>query len=171
MEKLITVTGLPRSGTGFVSMLLQLHPDCLSYHELAAYDREWIKTILDNDADIVADCSTYGYMPEARLPSDKRVMIDSDARQSQRSAEIACRKIVSLDDIIALQILLYQWQDRYKPFVIDRSQVFTVNGCCDIWEYCFDEPAPIEKIEQFVKFNVQHKDPHIRFGPDVQFIL
>jgi hypothetical protein len=171
MDTLITVTGLPRSGTGFVSMLLQLHPDCLSYHELAAYDRNWRSTLLDNEADIVADCSTYGFMPEARMPSNKRVMIDSDAVQSKRSAEVACRKVVMLDDIIALQILLYQWQDRYKPFVIDRNQVFTIRGCCDIWEYCFDMEAPIEKIEQFVKFNVQHKDPHIRFGADVEFIL
>jgi hypothetical protein len=171
MEKLITVTGLPRSGTAFVSMLLQLHPECMSYHELAAYDRDWVSTILDNEADIVADCSTYGFMPEARMPSYKRVMIDSDAVQSKRSAEIACRKDISLDDIIALQVLLYQWQDRYKPFVIDRNQVFTVEGCCDIWEYCFNGSAPVEKIQQLVKLNVQHKDAHIRFGSDVEFIL
>lgn len=166
---IITVTGLPRSGTAFVSMLLQLHPECMSYHELAAYDRDWKNTILNSEADIVADCSTYGFMPEASLPSKKRVMIDSDVVQSKRSAEIACRKAVSLDDMIALQILLYQWQDLYRPFVIDRNQVFTVRGCCDIWEFCFDQAAPVEKIEQLVKLNVQHKDPHIVFGADVEF--
>ena len=168
---IITVTGLPRSGTAFVSMLLNMHPDCVAYHELAAYDRNWRTTIVDNYWDIVADCNTYGFMPEAWIRSDRRVMIDSDPLQSHVSSEIACRKLIDPDVMPGLRVMLEHWRDRYDPMVIQRNDVFTFEGCVAIWEYCFGKPVPYQKIEQLIKLNVQHKDPHIKFGPEVEFIL
>ncbi len=171
MKKLITVTGLPRSGTAFVSMLLQLHPDCIAYHELAAYDRDWRKTIMDNKADIVADCNTYGFMPEASMPSDRMVYIMNDPWRSRKSAEIACRKNIDIDMIMALEVIAKDWVDSNEVFVIRRDDVFTVGGCIALWQYCLGGPIPMDKIEQLVKLNVQHKDVHEKFGPDVEFIL
>ena len=168
---IITVTGLPRSGTAFVSMLLNLHPDCVAYHELAAYDRDWKRTMEDSYYDYVADCSTYGFMPDAWLRSGKRIMIDSDPIQSHVSAEIACRKLIDPDTMPALRQMLDDWRNRFNPMVIHRNEVFTFDGCVAIWEHCFGKPVPYHKIEQLVKLNVQHKDPHIRFGPDVEFII
>lgn len=168
---IITVTGLPRSGTAFVSMLLNLHPDCVAYHELAAYDRDWKRTIEDSYYDYVADCSTYGFMPDAWLRSSKRIMIDSDPIQSHVSSEIACRKLIDPDTMPALRQMLEDWRDRFNPMVIHRNEVFTFDGCVAIWEHCFGKPVPYDKIEQLVKLNVQHKDPHIRFGADVEFII
>lgn len=171
MEKLITVTGLPRSGTAFVSMLLQMHPDCVAYHELAAYDRNWRTTLYDNWWDIVADCNTYAFMPEAWIRADKMIMIESDVVQSHVSSEIACRKLIDPDLMPTLKVMLEKWRDRYDPMVIQRNDVFTFEGCVAIWEYCFGKPVPYHKIQQLVKLNVQHKDPHIKFGPDVEFII
>ena len=171
MEKLITVTGLPRSGTAFVSMLLNLHPECISYHELASYGTDWRDVILNNEADIVADCSTYGFMDCAELPSDRRVFIDSKAVQSHKSSEIACRKEISLDVIKGLQIMAYEWCEKWDPMIIRREDVFTVHGCARIWRYCFGDEIPYHKIAELVKLNVQHKDPHIQFGADRIFRL
>lgn len=171
MEKLITVTGLPRSGTAFVSMLLQMHPDCVAYHELAAYDRNWRTTLFDNWWNIVADCNTYAFMPEAWIRADRMIMIESDIVQSHVSSEIACRKLIDPDLMPALKVLLDKWRERYDPMVIQRNDVFTFEGCVAIWEYCFGKPVPYHKIQQLVKLNVQHKDPHIKFGPDVEFII
>lgn len=171
MEKLITVTGLPRSGTAFVSMLLQMHPDCVAYHELAAYDRNWRTTLFDNWWDIVADCNTYAFMPEAWIRADKMIMIESDVVQSHVSSEIACRKLIDPELMPTLKVLLDKWRDRFDPMVIRRNDVFTFEGCVAIWEYCFGKPVPYHKIQQLVKLNVQHKDPHIKFGPDVEFII
>lgn len=172
MEQLITVTGLPRSGTAFVSNLLQMHPDCVAFHELASYSRDWRNVILDNEADIVADCSTYGFIDAAQMPSTHRIFIDSNPRQSQKSSEVACRKKVDYDLIKGLQYMAYEWVERWNPMIIRREDVFTVHGCARIWQYCFgEEYIPYEKIQQIVKLNVQHKDPHIQFGPDKIFEL
>ena len=171
MDKLITVTGLPRSGTAFVSMLLQMHPDCVAYHELAAYDRNWRTTLFNNWWDIVADCNTYAFMPEAWIRADKMIMIDSDVVQSHVSSEIACRKLIDPELMPTLRVMLEKWRDRFDPMVINRNDVFTFEGCVAIWEYCFGKPVPYHKIQQLVKLNVQHKDPHIKFGPDVEFII
>ena len=164
MEKLITVTGLPRSGTAFVSMLLNLHPDCVSYHELASYGTDWRDVILENESDIVADCSTYGFMENAQLDSDVRIFIESNAEQSWSSSEKACRKTIPIETIQALEIMAYEWVEKYDPMIILRENVFTVHGCARIWRHCFGGPVPYQKIAELVKLNVQHKDPHIQFS-------
>jgi len=164
MEKLITVTGLPRSGTGFVSMLLQMHPECMSYHELASYGTDWREVILNNESDIVADCSTYGFLDNAQLPSNVRIFIESDVEQSCKSSEIACRKPIDLDVMRGFQIMAYEWAEANNAMLIWRDDVFTVHGCARIWRCAFGERPPYEKLAEFVKFNVQHKNPHLQFG-------
>lgn len=171
---IITVTGLPRSGTAFVSNLLQMHPECIAYHELASYDKNWRETIINNPFKYVADCCTYGFLDAAKLETDrpiKQIYIKSYPKQSHKSAQVACKKEISLELIQGLHYMALEWADINQPLIVERDAVFTEDGCAMIWHYCFGTPIPFMKIAELVKLNVQHKDPHIKFGPDVMFDL
>lgn len=166
---LITLTGLPRSGTAFMSTLLNMNEFCIAYHELAAYDRNWRNTIANTESQYVADCNTYGYLPQADMNSDRRVYIKSDARQSKASSEMACQKQVDLELLLKLQLIGDDWAT--GALHIEREDVFTLDGCRRVWEYCFTEPFPEVKIRQLIKLNIQHHEPHIHFGRGVEFVL
>jgi hypothetical protein len=167
---LITVSALPRSGTAFVSMLLSLHPDCVGYHELAAYDSDWRNTIRKNK--ITADCNTYGYLPDYDAEPDKRIYIINTITDSHRSAEMACRKVISHELMLRLEDAGTTWAVFNDCYVIDRSQVFTESGSEGMWRYCFpDTPPPMEKIRQLIKLNIQHHNAHILFGQGKEFKL
>jgi len=168
---LITITGLPRSGTAFLSMLCQLHPDCLSYHELAAFDTDWKNTILNSEADIVCDCNTYGYLRQAELPSDKRVYITSHPSQAHRSSEIACKKKIDPQLLINLNRIGEKWALEKGAYVIDRKKVFTLEGCREIWLYCFDDYFPVEKVEAMLRLNIQQHQPDVICADGKKFVL
>lgn len=166
---LITVTGLPRTGTAFVSMLLALNPDCISYHELASYDADWRNTVMLPS--ICADCNTYGYLPEYDVEPDKRVYIVGNIQNSHRSAEKACQRVIPFSRMYDLWDAGSTWAAFNDCFVIGRGDVFTVGGCENIWRYCFDTEPPTEKIRQLVKLNIQHHNAHIQFGEGKTFKL
>jgi len=170
---LITVTGLPRSGTAFVSMLLNLHPDCMAYHELAAYRKDWrdVLTTHEFDADYIADCNTYGYLREYDVVPDKRIYIISSPAQSHRSSELACKKKIEPHLMINLSRIGELWAIENECFVIDRKKVFTLEGCRDIWTYCFDDPFPDYKVKELIKLNIQQHNAHVHFGEGSKFEL
>lgn len=170
---LITVTGLPRSGTAFVSQLLQLHPHCLAYHELAAYRKDWREALKEYkwEADFVADCNTYGYLKEYDVIPDKRVYIQSSPSQSHQSSEIACKKKIDPQLMINLARIGEIWSQENDCLVIDRKKVFTLEGCRDIWMYCFDQFFPDYKVKELVKLNIQQHNAHVHFGEGSKFEL
>ena len=161
---LITVTGLPRSGTAFVSMLLNLNEFCVAYHELAVYDKNWRERLTLYETAYVGDCSTYGFLEKAQMASDVRIYIASDVVQSFESATVACRKELDIDAMYKLRDMADEWAVEHEAMVINRYDVFTLEGCREIWKTCFEEPMHDEKVEQLIKLNIQHHEPHIRFG-------
>lgn len=169
---LFTITGLPRSGTAWMSAVLSLHPECIGYHELVAYRSDWRDVIRNSTYRYVADCNTYAVFDNYDLVPDKRVYIVSQPEQSHRSVEIACRKKVHYDFICELMDAGQTWAIYNDPcYVIDREDIFTVDGCSKVWQFLFDEEAPKEKIENFIRLNIQHQNPHIVFGEGKKYEL
>lgn len=168
---IITLTGIPRSGTAFCSTLFQLHPDCIAFHELAMYHRNYKQLIYTAPFPQVADCNTYGYLDAAQINSDRRILIDTDFEYSHRSSEVATKKKLSLQASKTLCNLAHIWADEYKAMIIKREDVFTVQGCKRIWEYCFDEPFPEQKVAQLIKLNIQHHNAHLVCGKGTELIL
>lgn len=169
----ILVTGLPRSGTAFVSMLLNLHPDCVAHHELAAYEKNWREylTSLVFEVDFIADCNTYGYLQQYDFHSDKKIYIVHTPTESHTSAEVATRKKIDPHLMINLARIGEQWAVFNECLVIDRKKVFTLEGCMEIWAYLFDDPMPTKKVEQLIKLNIQQHNAHVHFGENSKFEL
>jgi hypothetical protein len=168
---LITLAGLPRSGTAFCSTLLSLNRDCIAYHELANYDRGWRHTLLTSRFRYVADCSTYGFLKEAELPSDKRIFLTHDVKISHERAELACLKAIHPSLIPRFKAAGEEWAEIYDALTLSKEEVFTVDGCFRIWTYCFTESFPDEKVQQLLKLNIQHHNAHIIFGKNSNFVL
>jgi hypothetical protein len=171
MTNLITLTGLPRSGTAFCSMLFNLHPDCIAYHELASYDTKWRQTLTNSPYRYVADCSTYGFMPDAMMDSYRRIYIVHDAHRSRYAAEIATQKEVPLGLILKLSEIGSDWAVEENAFVIMREDVFTLRGMQSIWDICFSEDFPFLKATELLKLNVQHHNIPEKFGKNSKFTL
>lgn len=174
----ILVTGLPRSGTAFISQLLALHPDCISYHEMAAYGTDWRSTISHSPYRFVADCNTYGYMPEYSVTPDRTVWLSVNPEQSRQSAAKAIGREITKEWYDNLTQIAQNWLDSHAPLFINSGEMFTLSGCNQIWDYCFgrpghlpDRPFPTTKVQQLIKLNVQCHNAHINFGEKTTFVV
>lgn len=170
---LITITALPRSGTAFLSMLLSLHPDCLAYHELAAYRRDWREVLKDSelDADYIVDCNTYGFLKQYDVIPNKKVYIVNSPASAHFASEKACRKKIDPQLMINLARLGEDWSKEGNCLVLEKKEVFTLEGCRKVWLHCFDDIFPDLKVKELVKLNIQHHNAHVIFGENSKFEL
>lgn len=170
---IIRVVGMPRSGTAFASMLLALHCDCISYHELASYDKDWRNTISNNEADLVADCNTYGFMHEAQIPANVLIYLDRNATSSWRASVDATGNDLSVQQFVNVRGMMQKWAIEKEAFVMNEGIIFTLEGMELLWTTAFGNhvPFPKEKAMELLKLNVQHHNPKIRFGKEGGFEL
>ena len=161
LPHIIRVIGVPRSGTAFASMLLQLYPDCNAYHEMAAYDKNWKKVICENDADYVADCNTYGFLPEAFIPSSVNIFLNRDKWESRRSAEVALGLRLDEHKFGELHSLANMWAIRHDAVILDQGEIFTMEGMEKLWTAAFGEfiHFPHTKAAQLLRLNIQVNEP------------
>lgn len=155
---LIQVTGLPRSGTGFASMVLALNSRCLSYHELAYYNPHgWKLQLQASQAHhkYVADCSTYGFMKGGSYPCDKRILIYSTAEDSfERSRRIAPG--ITLKAMEGLYQQMLDYKEKYNPTTILRADLFKCEKLVLLWREVFESEPPALKLAELCKMNIQH---------------
>lgn len=168
---IIRVVGMPRSGTAFASMVLNLHPDCIAYHELAAYDKNWKEILLENEADMVADCNTYGFLHEAEIPVSVLIYLDRNAEDSCKASIKATGHELTVQQFINLHRMMGQWALDNNAYVMSEGTIFTLDGMEILWKTAFGNHVefPIEKAAELLKLNVQHHKPSIRFGKGVRF--
>lgn len=164
---------MPRSGTAFSSMLLALHCDCISYHELASYDKSWRETIANNEADLVADCNTYGFMHEAQIPANVLIYLDRNAKSSRDATFNSAGHDLTLQQLENTRKMMQQWAIEKEAFVMNEGIIFTLEGMELLWTTAFGNhvPFPKEKAVELLKLNVQHHNPKIRFGKEGGFEL
>lgn len=152
----ITVTGLPRSGTAFVSAMLNLNPNAIAYHERGAYNFP-----ADESYHYVIDCTTVLF-----TGCDKMVVIDSDPVYSSARSfhEMRLNGIDPTQD--GYMKLVHDMNLRWRAALEEAGQqaeVLWVNRLFDmealkkIWRFCFEEEFPEHKVEQLLKLRICHK--------------
>jgi hypothetical protein len=163
---IIRVIGMPRSGTAFASQVLAMHPDCIAYHELASYDKDWRNTIANNEADLVADCNTYGFMHEAQIPASVLIYLDRSAEGSCEASIRATGHELTIQQFTNLRRMMEQWALYNNAYVMSEGVIFTLDGMEMLWKTAFGNHVefPKEKAVELLKLNVQHHNPKIQFS-------
>lgn len=171
LPHIIRVIGMPRSGTAFASMLLALHPDCMSYHELASYDKDWKNTIAGNEADIVADCNTYGFLNEAKIDASVLIYLDRNAKGSRDATFKSTGHDLTLQQLENARKMMQKWAIENDAFIMNKGEVFTLDGMHRLWSVAFGDHVefPKEKAVELKKLNIQHHNPKVRFGVEGGF--
>jgi len=163
MGKLIQITGLPRSGTGFMSVFLSLHPVCVAYHELITKKDDY-KDFLESELltnKFVADCSTYGYFPNHSYPEAKKVFLNRHPIRSKDSANKVFNTNLQIDDYVKHLNAIDLWIANNKVHIVDFNKLFNVDTLKEVWFYCFDSLAYFseEKVENLISMNIQMQNP------------
>ena len=157
------ITGLPRSGTAFLSVLFTLEPDCLGIHELAADDPDWRNTLetLLRKHRYVADCSTYGYARGAQDPEAVRVYIRKDPEQSRLRCAERLGYEADASAFKALREYADNWARNSGALQVSYEQLFDLDVLAQIWDHCFDGERlfPEEKAARLVTMNIQRQNP------------
>lgn len=163
MGNLIQICGLPRSGTGFLSVLLALNPSCISYHELIS-KKDNYKQILEKgllEYDFVADCSTYGFYPNHSYPESKKVLIRRDIYSSMESCEKIFRVSVDIVEYIKHTEVMCQWVSYNEVLEIEYEDLFRIETLENIWIHCFGSKNGFiqEKVNNLLDMNIQMQYP------------
>ena len=164
MGKLIQISGLPRSGTGFVSVLLALKPNCISYHELITKSDDYKKKIEDSLSkwDFVVDSSTYGYFPNHSYTNSKKVLLRRDLNSSLESSQKLFEEHIPLGEFIKYQTVIEQWCLENEVFEVNFTELFTVDSLRSIWIYCFGSETDFveDKVKNLLDMNIQIIQPN-----------
>jgi hypothetical protein len=170
--QLIQVTGLPRSGTAFMSTFLSLHPECISFHELISKTdnyRDEINSSL-NKYKFVVDSSTYGYLPQCSYKNSRKVYIERDMSESLKSCEIALKTIIDKHIYKSFKKNVEDWKTKNEVLTVNYKYLFDSNVLKTIWEYCFqsDEYFSEEKANNFIDMNIQMNKPEMILKEQIQ---
>jgi len=161
MATIIQVCGLPRSGTAWVSTLLNINNDCCASHELAAYDPNWRTTLSKWTKSLfVADCSTTGFLPGGRILRSRPIALVRDRVEAFESA----MNLTHEWDFKGWSLLVEafdNWLKEVEAPQFEFDELFTEESATAIWELCFARrPSELEaaKIRGLIKMNVQVQD-------------
>ena len=167
MAAIFQVTGLARSGTGFVSTFLNLQPRSIVFHDIISDVEHWKESLhfAEQHNDFVGDCGTYQYLPGAVIEDSKKVFLERDPESSRTSAEQAFGYCIPKENYAKAVDAAREWVRKYQPVVVPYNQVWTVEGLRKIWEHVYPWSVfPWEKAELFLKMQIQRKDADKVFG-------
>ncbi len=165
MGQLIQICGLPRSGTGFASVLLALHPHCVSYHELIAKNDDAKSKIEDSlgKYNFVVDCNTYGYYPKHTYDASKKVFIQRNLFDSLESSNRIFGKNIPIKIYLDAVDAIRDWRNKWDVLYIDFNDLFSVSGARAIWMHVFGSAEWFneEKVTQLINMNIQMQSPRV----------
>lgn len=164
MTKFIQITGLPRSGTAFLSVLMTHVKDVRVWHEAAAKDSEWnlIRNVkgLNGRVLTVVDCSTYGYLPKAIIPSARKVFIRQPWEESLDRSTKAFGFSPPPEGFRQLAKLADHYCDQWMPLIVERENLFKIESLRLIWDYCLEgaQQFPDGAAQHLLLMNVQRQN-------------
>lgn len=163
MTKFIQITGLPRSGTAFLSVLFTHVKDAQVFHELAATDNDWRlqhSQSMHSPRGVVIDCSTYGYLPKAIIPDARKVFIRQPWEESLQRAIKAFGFTPPAEGFRALAKMSDQWAEQWMPLIVDRENLFKIESLRLIWDYCLEgaQEFPEAAAAHLLLMNVQRQN-------------
>ncbi len=165
------IIGLPRSGTAFLSALLNLCPDCVCFHELPATERDW-KGVIARAREhwpVVGESGTYGWTPKAIIPESRKVYVRRDWRQSRSRFAAAARWAPSEPIYEALAESVENWAKEHGALQVDFAAPFPRETLARIWAHCLgpDRLFPEEKAALQAAMNVQRASPEKIFSQTI----
>lgn len=173
LPHIIRIVGMPRSGTAFASQVLSLHPDCIAYHELASYNKEWREILTNSEFDFVVDSNTYGFLTQAKLDCAVLVYLDRGAVDSCEASIRATGHELSVMQFVNVRRMMEQWALQNNAYIMSEGEIFTLNGMEKLWKVAFGDHVefPIQKAVELLKLNVQHHKPSVRFSVEGGFAV
>jgi hypothetical protein len=168
--KLFQITGLPRCGSAFLSVLFSLEADCLGLHEQAAEDPDWWNTVEQARERFayVADCTTYGYFPKATRPDARKVYVVKDPESSRLECVERFKFEIAPNALDGARELADQWAHDQGAHVVAYEELFRVETLREIWDFCFcgERSFPEEKVARLITMNVQRHEPERVFSQE-----
>lgn len=167
MATVFQVTGLARSGTGFISTFLNLHREAVVFHDIISDVEDWRGALSQakTENEFVGDCGTYQYLPVAVIEDSRKVFIDRNPESSRQAAERAFGYRIPKENYAKAVDASKAWVAKYQPLVVPFNDLWTVDGLRKIWDHCYHWSAfPREKAVQFLKMNIQRANAAEVFG-------
>lgn len=134
------ITALPRSGTAFLTVLMNLAPNCLAMHELFATDLNWKQTAYllgksyGGEARLFCDVGTYQFMPLASIPDSIKVYVRQDPDRSRERTKTAFG--YDPGSYGGLSDVAERWAHQNKALIVEQSDLFTLPTLRTIWRHC-----------------------------------
>ena len=164
---IIQITGLPRFGSAFMSVIFSLREDSIGVHEEGTLDPNWMETIdkLRDKYAFVADCCTYGCFAKATQPEGPKVYVVHDVELSATECQDRFGYEVSVENFQAIKQIGMIWAVEHGALIISRSNLFTLDGIEYIWRHCYgpDISFPLEKVQRLLTLNIQRHKPELVF--------
>lgn len=168
VSNLFQITGLPRSGTAFISTMFSLERDCIGLHEEGAENRNWKKTIDDLllRYEFVADCTTYGFLPKASRTESVKVYLNKDPELSRSECQERFKYEIPFGSFDQLKVIADRWAIENNALVIDAKDLFNISSLKKIWDHCFAGRRlfPEDKVSRLVTMNIQRQNPENVFS-------
>lgn len=161
----IHILGMPRSGTAFVSAVLNLHPSCICFHEPAAAPG-WKRKMADAGCGVqyigTADTIS-GMYPQFTLPHSRCVYLrrpfDESLKSIQRIHFMAGESLQKVSEANE------QWATDRNALIVENP--FEAKALRAIWNHVFRETLQADqsqRLERFITLNIQRHAPKEAWG-------
>lgn len=160
-QQLFFVSGMPRSGTAWVSALINLCPAAYCLHEGEAQYRDGlIRHLQCRDEFYAGDSAPLALAAKFDHLTARRVAILRPLDEVQAAAKIALHGLVSKDQINYHYRDLMTWIARHDPLRIAFDELFTLAGAAKVWEHLLPrEYFPEDKIAILIRNRVTQVIP------------
>lgn len=154
------IAALPRSGTAFLTVMLNLAPNCLAFHELMVTDEGWKSTLRglalrsEGSQQVYGDVGTYQFAPGAMIEGSEKVYVRQDHEQSRERV----KKAFGYDpgSFKHLSEIAEKWADTHDALVIEHDELFDRISLGRIWRRCNPwSEFPEEKVAVLLQMNIQ----------------
>lgn len=157
-------SGLPRSGSAWISAALNLAPDVLCVHEPLDKNVHTPESSYRH----VGQAGSHLLVPKYRdMDADLRIFIDRDANDAYESLVAA---VTDIDPGI-FEEMIYNPSLEYRDkadIIIDFDKLFTEDAVKHIWESISDTPFQRDKILFMLNMNVQRHS--LEYDFDGEFV-
>lgn len=162
---IITISGLPRSGTAFLGNFLAQREDAIAFHELAAYDKNWRETLIseqDKFKYVINSC-TYGHHKGGYIKSDYCIWINNHPEESFRAAQEMNGDISFYEKSYkAGRVWVHEAQKEGSEFLwTTKKGVFSAHGLGYLWRFVYGETPDIMKVTTALRLKVEHDKDQI----------
>ena len=166
MNRIIQITGLPRSGTAFMAAFSMLYPWANVFHENIADGGDWRGRLKDSvrDYPLTVDCGTYQYFPGAVYPGSEKIWIGRNSYDSAEAAAKAAGRPFTDSDVKASGFLLatwHKWRSQYAYSRFEFANLFNEDSLRLVWNTLDPDrnwAFPERNVRQLIRMRIVRKD-------------